>query len=207
MILLHILGALIVLVGLALFVFTQVKGKSDEESTVAVWKINLSGPPALVLILVGVLIFVFPFTTFFEDPNDPNPPEANTTTTADTSLNNPDLTTTTTLVPVVGLPLTPSSFEVAFDETCGEDTLFWDQPEIENVAGWWISFEAHTIDTDEVFSTFEFDTAVDTLTFGNSSALCEFDFTNDQALTYWIWIYAYNDAGFSEPLFIEYLDE
>lgn len=208
MVLIHILGSLLVAVGLVLFVFTQIKGRADEDATVAVWKINMSGPPALVLVLVGTLIFVFPFTTFFENPEDPNPPGATPTTTVteDTSLNNPDLTTTTSLIPVVGLPLTPDSFEVVFDDACQEDTIFWNQPEIENVAGWWLSFESYNVDTGEVFSAFELDTGADPLFFGNSSAICETDFSQEFALDYSIWIYSYNDAGFSEPLFIEYQD-
>lgn len=208
MIFLHVLGGLIVVVGLALFVLNQVKPHQDheDESTVNVWKINLSGPPALVLILVGVLVFVFPFTTFYKSPTDPNPPVA-TTVQVNTTLNNPatSFVTTTTLIPEIGLPLAPDSYEIVFDEDCGADAIVWNQPDIENVRSWWLSFESYTAGTDEVFSTFEIDTEVDPLTFGNVSAICSLDFLSDEPLDYYIWVYAYNDAGFSEPLFIEYL--
>jgi len=195
----------IVVVGLALFILNQVRGsKAQEESHVEVWKLNLSGPPALVLVLVGVIIFAFPYTSLFRNPTDPSPPstlpEQATTTTA--------LGSPTTIVPEIGLPQTPINSTVAFDETCGEDVLSWEQPDIDSVAGWWISFEAYDLETDELFASFEIDTGFDDLTFGNNSVICELDFASDLALLYWIWIYPYNEVGFAEePLFVEYLDE
>ena len=209
MLFLHIFGAVMAAVGLVLLAMYQIKGAKGEESTMKVWQINLSGPAPLVLIVAGALIAIFPFTSFFQNPSDPNPPEAQPTTTLSesaTTLNNPDTTTATTLIPEVGLPLSPDSFEVTFDETCQEDAIFWNQPEIENVAGWWLSFESYDIDTGEVFSTFELDTQVDTPTFGNWSGICELDFVTDVALDYSIWVYAYNAAGYSEPLYLEYAD-
>ena len=208
MVFLHILGASIAVVGLILFIQYQMKGAKGEASQMQVWKINLSGPAPLVLVVVGVLIAVFPFTTFFRNPEDPSPPstlppEAQVSTT----VVQPGETTLTTLVPEIGLPLTPASYEVVFDAACGEDTIVWEQPDFDLVLGWWISIESYTLDTDELFSSFEIDTGADDLTFDNFNALCELDFVTDTPLLYWIWIYAYNEAGYSEPLFVEYLDE
>ena len=118
----------------------------------------------------------------------------------------PGETTPTTLIPEVGLPLSPTNSQVILDEQCGFDTLVWDQEGI--VDGWWISIEAHNPDDDSVWETYEIDTGFDSLTLGNVSGLCYFDFVSpDFLLYYYLWVYAYNDAGFSEePLFIEFVD-
>lgn len=206
MLTLHLLGGLIIAVGVILFAWTLVKGKSnDDESHVEVWKINLSGPPALVLVLIGVLMIVFPYTAWYT-PDDPNPPPETvpTTVAANTTLLNPATTLGATLPALI--PLAPTEAFVEFDDQCAEDALIWVQPDVENVTGWWLSFESYDVNTGEVWSTLEIDTGSDPLVFGNVSAICETDFVEDVALNWSIWIYAYNDAGFSEPLYVEYAD-
>lgn len=199
---LHVLGGIIAAIGLTLFWLDQRKGSvGPDESHLEVGKVvNLSGPASLVLVLAGIGMFVFPYTSFYQ-PDDPNPPVATTTQPVNTTLLNPD----TTLLALV--PLAPENATTGFDEECAEEALFWEQPEIENVTGWWLSFESHDLETEEVWSTFELDLGVDETTFGNVTAICEVDFVEpDVALMWWVWVYAYNDTGFSEPLFVEYAD-
>lgn len=207
MVLLHILGGLVVLVGLALFVIDQIDGKEGGPgSSIAAWKINLSGPPALVLVLIGILVFVFPFSPFFNNPEDPNPPTPTTTISATPTTGVP-ASTTLTIVPDIGLPGAPISYEFVDNEDCGNIALVWQQNPEDVVSGWYLSIEAYNPDTDEVFTTYEIDTGLDQLTLGNVSGLCYQDFVSDEfILYYYIWIYAYNDQGYSESLFAEFYD-
>jgi hypothetical protein len=65
MVVVQIVGVVIILVGLGLFSFDQLKGsraKSDDAGVKA-WQINVTGPPALILVVVGIALFVFPLTS------------------------------------------------------------------------------------------------------------------------------------------------
>lgn len=206
MIILHFVGGLLVLTGIGLFIFTQIKG-AKGESTLGAWKINLSGPPSLVLILIGVFVFVFPFTSFWNDPTAP-----------------PPVTTGTTLVDggdVVLLPETPFGFDIYYDDSCGWDVIEWFQEDAD-VFGWQIQVEKFDFDGEFIDMSL-IDTEVDQLTYGNYPALCYWDFidldvnavvgsetlrqNDNDGYLYYLWVYSYNLDGFSvEPLFIEYLD-
>jgi hypothetical protein len=213
--LVQILGATLVVTGLFLFFIQQVRGQSTDKSEMQAWKINLSGPPALVLIAFGSAVFLFPFSPWWPPPDDPNPPattttEALTTTTASigsTSTTGGGFTLDTAFggnleefedIPDFSLPLTPAGPDIWYDSQCGGESIEWFQND--DVLGWYISVE--TID-----NTWEIDTALDPLFYGNDSILCYWDFGSDPSPPYyWIWIYGYNGMGYSEePLFIEYL--
>lgn len=198
----HILGAVLVLVGILVFVFDQITGREDRDSRVEAWKINLTGPPAIVLIVIGVVVFLYPLSPWWPEPDDPNPPVV-ITTVASVATTAGVATTETTL-----LPLSPTGFDVYFDDTCGADVIEWYQDDIENIGAWWISVESYDPATDEVVASFEIDSGTDILAFGNVSALCSIDFLDTElALYYYLWIYPYNADGFAvEPLFVQYND-
>lgn len=62
MLVVHIVGLAILTVGLALFAADQLAGRGRGEAGGSLWKVQFSGPPALVLALIGVLVFLFPFS-------------------------------------------------------------------------------------------------------------------------------------------------
>ena len=147
MLVIQIFGAILVAAGLALFAYDQIKGSraKGDYAGLQAFKLQVGGPPALILIVIGVIVFMFPFTPWI--PED-DPPQISTTTTGTTL---PPTTTTTvlgtttttftletlgpiftlltidppvfTVVPV--LPLAPDSWDWYFDANCG-DVIFWD---------------------------------------------------------------------------------
>lgn len=214
MVVVQVLGGVLVAVGLFLFVKDQMDGKPSESATTSVWKINLSGPPALVLTFLGAVIFLFPFSGFFKNPANPNPPPP---TVVSTTLPQGETTTTvagTTTTLVAELPPTPTGWDlyVSSPDCGGEDQIVWYQDDYSILWGWWISiatFNPHD-ETGEPFTVFEIDTGqqADSLTLGNHSALCYSDFVDPEFyLDYQLWVHSYNENGYSEePLFMEYQD-
>lgn len=209
--LVQIFGVALVSVGLLLFFHQQWGGKTTgEESGIKAWQLNLSGPPALILVVFGTAVFLFPFSPWWPEPDDPNPPVTTTvealTTTTEGFKTTSTLFTLDTLdtddfdefVPTFGLPSTPTGPSIWYDDQCGGESVEWFQDDA--VWGWYISVETDT-------QIWEIDTQVDPLLYGNDSILCYWDFGSDPAPPYyWMWVYAYNEAGYSEePLFIEYL--
>ncbi|MDX1408447.1 MAG: hypothetical protein R3330_09950 [Saprospiraceae bacterium] len=228
MFLIQVLGAVLVVAGLILFVYDQVKDK-EGDSTVSVWKLNVSGPPPLVLVVFGTLVFLFPFTPWWSDIEEPPPPStipiaasttepvAVTTTVPVTMATFGDTTTTfttTTLADVV--PLTPSGYDIYFDEDCGADVVEWYQDDPVNTAGWVAIVEKYDPVDDFLIETYEIDTLSDLTFFGNWPLLCYWDFIDHSwnkvsfggdGYYYYIWVYAYNHVGYSDDaLWIEYYD-
>jgi hypothetical protein len=68
MLVVHIVGLLILAVGLVLFTADQLAGRGRGEAGGKVWNISVSGPPALVLSVIGVIVFLIPF--FFGDDEE-----------------------------------------------------------------------------------------------------------------------------------------
>lgn len=228
MLLVHILGGVLVVAGLFLFFREEMDGSpnKDAPAQAAVWKINLTGPSSLVLVLFGVLVFIFPFSGFFKNPEDPNPPPAAAppTTVVDSSIVDSsttvvDTTTENTTV-FEDLPPAPSSWALVPDDgTCGADIIEWHHAddEFDLIHGWWISIGAYSPNDDVTLETsygtdgfYEIDTEAmsSELTYGNFSALCYFDFVDPESyFNYDLYIYSFNEFGYSiDPLFIEYND-
>lgn len=208
MLLIHVVGIVVILVGLGLFVYDQVKARQGQPSQLSAWKINLSGPPALVLIVLGILVFVFPYTSFFGPPSAPvdTLPEIPTeTTVTETTLDNgttlPEESTTTT---EVVFPDPPYDFQIYFDgEECGGDVIEWFQGEA--VVGWYIIADVYSAATDDYVDSVEIDTNDGARFYEGRSALCHWEFYYADDVYYYIYIYSYNTEQYSEePLIIEY---
>ena len=212
MLLVHILGAALAGVGLALFATEQIRGRQVGTSTASAWKVNLSGPPALLLVIFGAAVFLYPFSPWWTNPTPPAPPAVTTTTTLEAG-------TTTTTIRIVNptvlelpdleppLPAGPG-FEVYFSEECDGDVIEWDLTPTELEEAWLIDVEVYDGIEQMVIDTFTIDTAIDELTFGNVAGLCYWDFIDDAfGLDYYLTVWPYNAAGFAdEPTLIHYLD-
>lgn len=216
MLLIHAVGILVLLVGLILFARSQIKGTADKTSSQAsVWKINISGPPALILVMLGLAVFVFPFTPFFGPPDDPietipsTVPEVPTSTTEApivTSGTAPDETTTTEYV----FPAAPYDYIVEDDqEICGGNSIEWFTDDIVN--GWYIVVEVYNATSDTYLDSFELDSNATDRWYLGLPKLCEWEFFYDFPVsyedgTYYIlYVYSYDEFNYSEePLVIAY---
>jgi len=187
MVFLQVFGSLLSLAGLFLFVREQIRERAGEHSTMQAWKINLSGPPSLILIVIGVIMFVFPFTPWW---NDNTTPKATSTTT-------------TTLFPLIQ-PTVPHLVGTYYDEELGCDVVEWSDDFTAN--GWEIDVQVYKPQNGSLLYEFTFDT-YDSL-FGSVPYLCAWDFLDEKVgYMYQLWVWAYNDVGYAdEPLFIEYYD-
>jgi hypothetical protein len=61
----HIVGLAIVGIGLALFAADQLIGRGRGQAGATIWHIQISGPPTLVLAVVGLLVFLFPYSPWW----------------------------------------------------------------------------------------------------------------------------------------------
>ncbi len=227
MVLVHLLGGVLVVVGLFLFTYDQIKGRAitSDLAGAKAWSVNLSGPPALILVVFGALLFLFPFSPWWPDriATPPTTTTIPTTTTSSTTTTVPPTTTTvppttTTrftldpLDPDDDLPIfeffppTPYGASIFYDSECDEDVIEWFQDGSTTI-GWQLDIEVYD-QFDNYLYEFTLDTASDGLEFGNRSVVCFWDFIDEEiGFTYNFSIWAYNNSQFSqEPLFVEYYD-
>jgi len=222
MVLVHLLGGVLVVVGLFLFTYDQIKGRAitSDLAGAKAWSVNLSGPPALILVVFGALLFLFPFSPWWPDAVTVPP----TTTTVPTTVTS--LTTTTTVPPTTTttrftldpidpdddlpifepFPPTPHGASIFYDGECDEDVIEWFQDGTTTI-GWQLDIVVHD-QIDNYLYEFVLDTATDGLEFGNRSVVCFWDFIDEQiGYTYYFAIWAYSNTQFSrDPLFVEYYD-
>lgn len=66
--LVHAVGLVLLVSGLALFTADQLGGRGRGEAGAAVWRFQISGPPALLLIALGVAVFLFPLGPWWSSP-------------------------------------------------------------------------------------------------------------------------------------------
>jgi hypothetical protein len=78
MLVVHIVGIAILAFGLALFAADQLLGKGRGEAGGGIWKLQITGPPGLLLALIGVLVFLFPFSPWWRTITDTSSPAAST---------------------------------------------------------------------------------------------------------------------------------
>ena len=200
-------------VGLFLFATEQIKGRQVGTSTASAWKVNLSGPPALLLVVLGAVVFLFPFSPWWTDPEPAAPPAASTTTTElerGTTTTLEDVTTTTTTIPPLLIPEAAGpDFEVYFSDDCGGDVIEWNLSPTELEEAWLIDVEVYDGIEQMTIDSFTIDTGTDReLTFGNVAGLCYFDFIDEAfGLDYYLEVWPYNSAGLAlEPTLIHYTD-
>jgi hypothetical protein len=76
----QIVGLVIVAVGLGLFVADQLLGRGRGTAGGGIWRLQISGPPGLLLAVIGILVFLFPLSPWWpEGPKGPTPtPSAST---------------------------------------------------------------------------------------------------------------------------------
>jgi hypothetical protein len=65
MVAVHIVGLVILGVGLGLFAADQLIGRGRGEFGGKLFNLQISGPPALGLAVIGVLVFLFPFSPWW----------------------------------------------------------------------------------------------------------------------------------------------
>ena len=211
MLIVHLLGAALAAGGFALFATEQIRGRQVGTSTASAWKVNLSGPPALLLIVFGSAVFLFPFSPWWTDPSPAPPPAASTTTTLERG-------TTTTLedgvelIPPISVSIPDGAgpdFEVYFSEECDGDVIEWNISPTGLEEAWLIDVEVFDRIEQRTVSAFTIDTGTDLeLTFGNVSGLCYFDFIDEAfGLDYFLEVWPYNSTGLAlEPTLIHYID-
>lgn len=232
MVLVHLLGGVLVVVGLFLFTYDQIKGRaiSSDLAGAKAWSVNLSGPPALILVVFGALLFLFPFSPWWPDnlgsvitttttvPTTTTTVSSITTTVPPTTTTQDLFTTTTdetTSPPFDNIdepsiievwPPSPYGASIFYDDDCQGDVIEWIQDGSSTI-GWQID-----VDVDDQFGShlydFTLDTIADDLFFGNRSVICFWDFIdNEVGYEYYLEIWAYNDFQYSQaPLVVEYFD-
>lgn len=214
MLLLHIVGAFVLISGVVLFARSQIKGSADKNLGQAqVWKLNISGPPALILVLLGLLVFMFPFTPWFGPPG--TPVEVIPTTVPETPTTFGITTTTqvgasTTETTEYVLPPAPYDYEIQDDqEICGGNAIEWFTDG--QVNGWYIVVEVYNATTDTYLDSFEIDSNADDRWYLGLPKLCEWEFFYDfpvsyeEGTYYFLYIYSYDNDNYSEsPLIVTY---
>lgn len=182
------------------------KGAADPTgSQVQAWKINISGPPALILVFIGLFVFLFPFTPFFGLPPEPvetipgTVPEQSTTSTEQSVTTVGETTTTVEYI----LPPAPYDYEVYDDsEICGGNAIEW-YTEVD-VYGWYIIIEVYNATSDTYIDSLEIDTNTEDRWYPFRPKLCEWEFFYDFPVSYSdgtyyvLYIYSYDDLNYSE---------
>lgn len=194
--LVHIVGIVIILFGLSLFAYEQIKKRDDRNAGFSAWKVNLQGPPTLILVGAGILTFLAPFFIGTPEPVT-GAPENTTSTTVFV-----DTTGSETTAPQ-DFPLSPYGYDVLpADDACGAEILTW-YTDDETVENWLIIVDVYDLEGEYVDSI-ELDTATESTTYVGPF-LCYWDFFWSADVTYQLFVYSYNEVGYSEDaLVIEY---
>lgn len=186
MILVHTVGIFVLIAGIILFARSQIRGSADPSTSQAqAWKINISGPPSLILVVIGLGVFLFPFTPWFGPPAE-SVVEVPVTTPIETTT--APSSETTEAAP---LPVAPTDYEVFFDNSCEGDVIHWFTDP--TPLGWYIQVDVFGPD-DQYLSTFEFDSAE---TFFGGEFLCQWEFFWAEDSYYFLYVYSYDDVNYS----------
>lgn len=209
----HVLGAILVAAGLGLFAFDQIKGSKSkgDYAGVEAWKIQVGGPPALILIVIGVLVFMFPFTPWSPDDDQPAVVTTTTGTTLPPDTTVVDTTTTTrftletlvTLLPfdppvftlVPDVPLAPASWFSYFDSDCEGDG---------NVVEWEPSAGAEYYDVDVYVEDYNFNFVSNWSFDWEFTNLCVVSFDLGPGYIHTVTVWPVNDAGWGDPLTLQW---
>lgn len=235
----HVVGVIVTALGLYLF-FTQEKvgagEHSEREAGATLWKIQATGPSTLILVVIGLIVFLFPFWL----GSDPvaAPPTTNSTTTTTSLVVEP--TTTTTTIPVDQIDpnfftpnfpvyeFIPDGFDLIYpsapyDVRLAEDwerladghepasqcsinpAIVWEPGDVNIKVDWYLEIDAYDGET-YLFSEV-WDSAIHDWIYGwtpSGQAWPGWCFWEgyDPTLTYDVWVYAYNENGFSDPGYI-----
>lgn len=231
MIIFYIMGGLLTLVGIGLFIWEQTKDQPVGAASAGAMGFSYSGPPAVILILLGLAVTFFPHSPWAPEEKLVALPTTTTTTTTPT-------TTTTTTVPFVdprGFPpdfpvyeFVPDGFDLIYpsapydvrlagdgerladghepDPTCTTTpAIAWTPGEANLKVDWFLEIDAY--DGDVYVNSETWDSAFDEWVFGWTPSgqawpgWCFWDLY-DSTLSYDVWIYAYNENGISDPGYI-----
>jgi len=228
MLAMQIIGGFLLLVGVVLFVASQWTGgeHSTDDAGPNAWKIEVKGPPGLILIVIGLLTFAFPHTPLW--PGEEEPVALPTTTVSTTTTTVVAATTTTLGVreidPNYYVPnfpdfqFIPDGFEYIYPSApydayidyggCLDvPAIFWTPGDGNDLyVEWWVVIDIYY--QGQFQDTVEWDSTYGEWDFGWNefgipiSGLCLWSYIDDPLAEYLIWIYAYNENGFSDPAYI-----
>jgi hypothetical protein len=173
MIFVHVLGGLVVTVGLVLFALDQRRPVSDERADMKAWSISVGGPASLILIVVGLFTFMFPFSPWA--PDDPAPP---TTTTVSSLVEIDPLIGPIDPIDLTPYPRAPSDwFWVDYEEWCDSPAITW--VPADDLADWWLIIVEPFDFQDFSMGVWEIESSV--------PVICTWEFETPGAAYYWLW--------------------
>ncbi len=191
----HIVGAIVAAIGLILFAADQwTAGQKGKEGTAGLtaWKIELGGPPALILIVIGLAVFLYPYWAGRDQPATTTTTTTTLSTTT-TTASNPTVVVDPTFHTFMFPPPAPTWWEIGWDDSfCGSETIYWE----DTGAEYWIVPVAAIIDGDIRALEFEVESGL--------PFLCDWEFVQEGYTRYWLWPTPWNEAGPGEFLWIEY---
>lgn len=183
MLIVHALGAVVVATGLVLFTLDQrtTTGTHDAAALKA-WKIELGGPSSLILILIGSVIFMYPFTPWA--PDDRPPVTTTTSSTTTTMLPSVSLIEPTVIEAIPGAPT--DWYWIDYEpEWCGTEAYAWTPAD--DYANWWIiPIEAYDHDGN-LIASWETESTV--------PLLCQWEIETEGAAYYWLWPHGVTASG------------
>ena len=199
----QIIGGVIIGVGLVLFIISQWSGgrHSTSDAGLKAWSINITGPPGLILIVLGVAVMIYPISPWWSVDEPTVPPVTTTQTTATTST-----TTTEYIEDVWTWPDPPLGAELVLaGEYCSTTPAVEWWPGDDTHLGWYIYIEAIDPESLEIVFQAEWDSQIDLWVAGHDELdrgwpiWCMWD-GYDTWLDYDIWISGYNEYGMGDPI-------
>lgn len=187
-------GVAILLAGVGLFARSQFTAPADKAVGEAkVWKVNITGPPSLLLAALGAFVLLFPFTPLFGPPEESVlalPEETPVETTVTVQVGD-----TSTTAEATALPPAPFDFEILVDDpSCEGDVISWFQEG--EVLGWYVLIDIYGAD-DQYVDTIELDAP--------AGWLCQWDFFHAEDAYYYLYVYSYDEVNYSaDALIIAY---
>ena len=214
----QIVGGVLLLVGIVLFVASQWSGGrlSTDDAGIKAWSINVSGPPGLILIIVGLAVFMYPLSPWW---NGSLPTESPTTTTATTTTQatptNPFIPTGTDAYwdELDTAPMAPYDVrfaDPAFEPACSDTpTIVWPPGAEWDYDGWYLEIDVYDEGYTDIVTTYTWDSQYDEWVFGYDEygrgvPMWCFPTDFNPALFYEVYIYAYNSQYLSVPTLIVY---
>ena len=179
----HVVGGLIVLVGLGLFVLDQRAPAAHEDAaSLKAWKIELGGPASLVLIVVGLAVFLFPYSPWY-----PTSPPTTTTSTTTTTTTLPEVSIIEPeIIEVVDIPGTPEGwYWEDWNVDCQDAAVHWIAAD-DYTEFWYIPVSA--LDPDGIIVN-------DFFLESDVPYLCRWEWEWGGMTTYWFWPRGINWLG------------